>query len=39
MKYKLINENIDNNLTAIEQILINRRNKIFWYSSLLKYNR
>lgn len=29
MKYKLINENIDNNLTAIEQILINRRNKIF----------
>ena len=28
MKYKLINENIDNNLTAIEQILINRRNKI-----------
>lgn len=29
MKYKLINESIDNNLTAIEQILINRRNKIF----------
>lgn len=28
MKYKLINENIDNNLTAIEQILVNRRNKI-----------
>lgn len=29
MKYKLINENIDNNLTATEQILINRRNKVF----------